>query len=326
MLLVLGVAVLAGCAEEPDELVFEAGFRPQASLPFVAVYVAQHNGYFADEGLAVRIEHSADGKHVERLERGEVDFTTATASGLIQLRGRREARGEPLPVMGVALFGQRGDRGYLVRRGVGIEAPEDFAGKVIGSNSAALSPELRALLASAKLETTDVRIERVGLQDLDRFLVGQIDVYPVFMNNEPDTARRLGHDVVVLDPHDFGVATLGLVLLTSEDALVSRPETVEAFLRATLRGALYASEHIDEAIEIALEYAPDADVDHQSYLLETDLRAAQRPDGIGRGDAAQWQEVIELLLTYDALEAPVEVADVFYGALVDQLYERGDLR
>ena len=36
-----------------DEVVFMAGFKAQANLPFAAVYVAQEMGYFTEENLDV---------------------------------------------------------------------------------------------------------------------------------------------------------------------------------------------------------------------------------------------------------------------------------
>ena len=55
ILLCLG---LAACQTNPPEktaMTFMAGFRPQANLPFVGVYVAQEKGFFADEGLDVTL-------------------------------------------------------------------------------------------------------------------------------------------------------------------------------------------------------------------------------------------------------------------------------
>jgi len=41
----------------PDEITFMAGFKPQANLPFVGVYVAQEKGFFEEQNLDVNIEH-----------------------------------------------------------------------------------------------------------------------------------------------------------------------------------------------------------------------------------------------------------------------------
>jgi ABC-type nitrate/sulfonate/bicarbonate transport system substrate-binding protein len=324
--LALLAALILACGDDRDEVVFMAGFRPQASLPFVAVYVADAQGFYDDEELAVEIRHSPGGaEHVDLLEAREVDFTTATAPGLLGRKGSRDSRNRDLPIRAVALFGQRGDRGYVVATGSGIASPTDFEGATIGNTSSQPAPELLALLAGAGLTTDDVEIVRVGFSDLDRFLTGEIGVYPVFINNEPDTLRRQGVDVLVLDPDALGVPTLGLTLVTHEELIAEEPELVARFLRATLRGALYAAEHIDEAVEITLRFAPDADPDHQSFLLETDLRSAERPDGIGRGTIEQWQPVAELLREFGSLEAAVNVAEIYDPSIVERIYASGAL-
>jgi ABC-type nitrate/sulfonate/bicarbonate transport system substrate-binding protein len=314
-----------GSGDEADRVVFMAGFRPQANLPFVAAYVAEARGFYDDENIEVEIRHSPGGaEHIDLLESREVDFTTATASGLIGLRASRESRGNELELTAIALFGQRGDRGYVVTRGSGIEGPADFAGRTIGSTSSEPPPELLAMLASVGLTEEDVTLVRVGFTDLDRFLSGEIDIYPVFLNNEPDTLRRQGRDITVIDPANFGIPTLGLALVTHNEVLADDDLTTR-FLRATLRGANYASEHVEEAIEITLTYDPDLDRNHQSFLLETELLNAARADGIGRGTLEQWDALINLLIEYESLGAPVAAGDVFDGALVDGIYDRGEL-
>ena len=322
----LAVALLAfagACGDDDDEersITFMAGFRPQANLPFVAVYVADDRGYFADEGLEVEIQHSARGGHLQLLLEREIEFTTATASQVLR---RRESE---LPVRAVALFGQRGDQGYVVRADSGISGPADFAGRSVGFKGNVVPAELKALLASVGLTEGDVNLQAVGF-DPRVFMEGQVDVYPVFLNNEPDTIRRAGVEITVLDPHEFGVPTLGLTFLAHEETVANDPELVERFLRATLRGVAYAAANIDEAVEITLRYAKGADPEHQRFLLETDLANAQRADGIGRGTVAQWQAMEELLRRYEIIETPVNVAEAFVSSFVDALYDaEGRLR
>ena len=91
---ICAVALLAAAAcgddpdEAPDKVVFMAGFKPQANLPFVAAYVAQEKGYFAEQGLDVEIRHAPRGGHLQLLLSGDVDFTTAAASVCAQAAGR----------------------------------------------------------------------------------------------------------------------------------------------------------------------------------------------------------------------------------------------
>ncbi len=313
-------AAPAGGAVETRKITFMAGFRPQANLPFVAAYVALDQGYFADEGLGVEIQHSPSGGHLQLLLAGEIDFTTGTAARVIQRRA------EQLPVRAVALFGQRGDQGYVVRADSGIRGPADFEGRSVGFRSGVVPPELKAMLASVGLAEDDVDLQGVPF-DVRPFIEGAVDVYPVFLNNEPDTIRREGLEIEMIDPHDFGVPTLGLTFLAREQTVADDPELVERFLRAALRGVEYAAGHIDEAVEITLRYAEGADPAHQRFLLEMELVNAQRDDGIGRGSPEQWEALEALLRRFQVIETEVDVSLAFDGSFVDALYDdQGRLR
>ncbi|MQA00283.1 MAG: hypothetical protein GEU80_13315 [Dehalococcoidia bacterium] len=320
----LGLALSPACGgeasdEESRSVTFMAGFRPQANLPFVAVYVAEAKGFFEEEGLDVDIQHSSgQDEHLRLLLDGTVDFTTGTAAQVLR---RRE---EGLPVRAVALFGQRGDQGYVTRADSGIEAPEDFAGRSVGFKAGVVPAELHGLLATAGLAADDVDLQAVGF-DPRVFIEGQVEVYPVFLNNEPDSIRRAGVEINVIDPHDFGVPTLGLTFLVNAEAADDDPDLVERFLRASMRGAHYAAEHLDEAVEITLQHAEGADPEHQRYLLETDLAAAARDDGIGRASLDQWRALQDLLLEHDIMQDEVELETAFDASFIEALYEDGEL-
>ena len=321
---VLGLAAACGedDAEEPlEQVVFMAGYRPQANLPFVAVYAAEARGFFADEGLEVEIRHSTQGEHGQLLLAGEVDFTTATAAQAL----RQRANG--LPVRSIALFGQRGDQGFVVHADSGIEAPADFEGRSVGFKGGVVPAELLALLATADLGPDDVQLQAVGF-DERVFIERRVDVFPVFLNNEPNRIRNAGVDIRVFDPHDHGIATLGVTYLVRDETTVEDRALAERFLRAALRGAHYAASHPDEAIDLVLEYAEGADRAHQRFLFDTDLRNAERDDGMGRGTLEQWEALQEILLRYDEqFSGPVDVSTVFDPSFADPLYDdHGELR
>lgn len=317
--LLVGAGALVACGEDEapatQQVTFMAGFRAQANLPFVAVYVADAEGFFADEGLEVEIQHSSgQDEHLKLLLDGTVDFTTGTAAQVV----RRVQEG--LPVQAIALFGQRGDQGYVSLADSGIETPADFAGRTVGFKAGVVPAELHALLAGARLTVEDVELLAVGF-DPRVFMEGGVDVYPVFLNNEPDTIRTAGVEINVIDPHDFDVPTLGLTFLATTDTLADG-DVAERFLRATFRAVRWIQEHPDEAVEIVLRHAEGADAVHQRYLLDTDLAAAQREDGrTGISDAAAWEALVELLVQYEVMPAPVDVASVVDQSILERLYE-----
>jgi ABC-type nitrate/sulfonate/bicarbonate transport system substrate-binding protein len=308
----------ASATRSPRELrtiTFMAGFRAQANLPFVAVYLADANGYFAEEGLRVEVRHSAgQDEHLKLLLAKEIAFTTATgAQALI-----RHADG--LPVRAVALFGQRGDQGFVTRSDSGIRTPADFRGRTVGFKSGIVPAELQALLATAGMTKDDVRLQGVGF-DPRIFIERAVDVFPVFLGNEPYAIRKAGVEINVLDPADYGIATLGLTFLAHADTVTGDPNLVRGFLRASMRGAQYAAEHPDEAVQATLKYAEGADPGQQRFLLDTDLASAKRADGVGRSSPEQWVALEDTLRRFGILTKPAGGAAVFAGPTVDALYD-----
>src|SRR5437867_12360407 len=104
---VLSVVLLTACAPPqqpaatpaPRVVHFMAGYKPQANLPFVAVYVAQTNGYFAQQGLQVEIAHaSGQGEHLKLLLQGSEDVITAAGDEVLARRS------EGLPVVAISVL------------------------------------------------------------------------------------------------------------------------------------------------------------------------------------------------------------------------------
>jgi ABC-type nitrate/sulfonate/bicarbonate transport system substrate-binding protein len=304
---------------EPVKISFMAGFRAQANLPFVAAYVGKEKGFFTQEGLDVTIRHSSgQNEHLKLLLEDAVQFTTATSAQMLRRRA------EEIPVVAVALFGQRGDQGFVTRADSGIETPADFSGRSVGFKAGVIPAELHALLKTAGLTVGDVDLQGVGF-DPRLFIEGSVDVYPVFLDNEPDTIRRAGLEINVIDPHEFGVPTLGLTYLVTEKMLEERRDVTERYLRATLRAVDWIKTHVDEAVEITLIYAEGADPEHQKFLLTTDLTNAARADGIGRSTPDQWAALRDVLIEFHVLEDEVDVESAFDGSMVDAFYEGGGI-
>lgn len=317
-LLALGSAACAGGAADSSasrEMTFMAGFAPQANLPFVGVYVAEEQGYFADEGLEVTIQHSAGGgEHLQLLTAGEVDVTTQDAAVLLQ---RRADPG--LPLVSIGLIGQRGQQAFVALTDRGIESPEDWEGRTVGYKGTP-PPDVFAILDAVGLEASDVQLVNVGF-DPRVLTEGQVDVYPVFKSNEPDTLRKWGFELEMWDAADYGAPTLGLTYVATEEAIEEDSEKFSAFMRAVIRGIDYARDDPEGATDIVMEYVgEDGDRDHQLFMLQTELQEATTDQteehGFGWQTAEQWQALHDFLLQYDALATSVDVSKVFTDELL----------
>lgn len=285
---------------EPMEMVFMAGYRPQANLPFVGAYVAREKGFFEEEGLKVDIQHSTgSGEHLQLVATGKVQVTTQDAAVLLE---RRADAG--LPLVSIALIGQRGQQAFAALQSSGIETVEDWIGRTVGYKGTP-PPDLFALLNAAGVDPDQVNLVNVGF-DPRILSEGKVDVYPLYKSNEPDLLRSWGYELNLWDAADYGIPTLGLTYVTSEDTLENNPEMLQRFLRASLKGIEYAAAHEDEAVEIVCKYAgPEADPEHMRFMMETELKEVESDytsgHGIGWQTQEQWQALGDMLMKYDAM-------------------------
>lgn len=301
---------------------FMAGYKPQANLPFVGAYLAQANGYFAAEGLDVQISHSTgQGEHLKLLLQGSVDVTTEVSDAVLQRRS------EGLPVVVIALLGQRSNRAYAVLESSEIRSPRDWEGRVVGYK-VLQTPDYLAMLAANGVDRGRIQEVPVGF-DPRLLAAGKVDVYPVFESNEPDVLQRLGVPVRLFRPTDYGVPGLGLSYLARQQAVDQDPDALERFLRATLRGIGFARDDPDAAADVIMQFAPSEDRAHQLAMLRVELDMADGPvaraNGLGWSTAEQWQALHDSLIQFGGLQASVDVRTVFSDRIVQAAYRDGKL-
>ena len=305
-----------------EKVTFMAGFKPQADLPFVAVYVAKEKGYFRDQALDVDIQHATSGEHIQLLATDRVQFSTGSAGDIM-----KRVASAGVPIVSIAQIGQRDEQSFAVRADSPIRTLKDWEGRLVGYKST-VSADYLALLQIGGVDRAKVREVAVGFDP--RVLAdGRVDVYPVFTANEPDTLARLGVPVRLFDPTSLGVPGLGLSFITNQQTVDGRPDVVTRFLRASLRGLAEAIADRDAAIDVVMRYASGEDRAHQRYMLDTEIDAAQndltRASGIGAMDRSRYVALRDFLLQYNALAKSVDVDAIFTDRFVKELYKGGTL-
>ena len=300
-----------------EKITFMAGFKPQADLPFVAVYVAQEKGYFHDQSLEVEIQHATSGEHIQLLSTNRVQFSTGSAGDVM-----KRVASAGVPLVSIAQIGQRDEQSFAVRADSPIRTLKDWEGRLVGIKST-VSADYLALLQVGGVDRSKVREVTVG------FDPRVVDVYPVFTANEPDTLARLGIPVRLFDPTSLGVPGLGLSFITNQQMVDAKPDVVTRFLRASLRGLADAIADRDSAIDVVMKYATGEDRAHQRYMLDTEIEAAQndltRANGIGAMDRSRYVGLRDFLLQYGGIAKTVDVDAVFTDRFIKDLYKEGRL-
>lgn len=306
----------------PRPLTFMAGYKPQANLPFVAAYVAQRHGLFAEQGLDVTIRHATSGEHLQLLLAGQVQVTTAAAESVL-----KRIADPGVPIRAIALFGQTGDQAFASLSESGLSHPKSWEGKTVGYKLYP-GPEYLALLQATGVDRERIREVEVGY-DPRILLQGRVDVYPVFASNEPHLLRKLGANVTVTRPADFGIATLGLTYITTDELIGRDPDLLERFLKATMKAVAQVVDSPELGVEAVMGVAPDEDQEHQRRMLITELAAAQgtvtRQYGLGWMIEEQWRTLHDSLVRFGALSKPLDPASAYAPRFLERIYENGRL-
>ena len=217
----------ASAGEPMRAITLLLGYRPD--VQFAPFYVAQQNGFYADAGLEVTIEHK-QAPDVQRLVAdGQAEFGVADATDVMI------SRTSGLPIRYVSTLYQRFPVALIGPADVVPSEPAGLAGLTIGTPGRFGSSwhALSALLAAGGLTEDDVTIrEYPQFNQVDGLSNGDVDLITGFVNNEPLRFEARGMDVGLLTVDD--VAPLpGPGVITGDDLLASDPDLVRAFAEAT---------------------------------------------------------------------------------------------
>jgi ABC-type nitrate/sulfonate/bicarbonate transport system substrate-binding protein len=301
--------------EPPQKLTFMAGFKPQANLPFVGAYVAAEKGFFKEQNLDVEIRHAQNGEHLQLLLNNTIQVSTANGAQVLQ----RNAEG--LPLISLALIGQKSEQGFIVGADSGIGTIKDWPGKKFGYKGT-VPVEFLALARAQGIDPDKVDQVRVSF-DPRVLSEGQVDILACFISNEPGQLDRIGYKTKLFDPSAFGMPFLGLTYITNPEQVKNNAAGLERFTKAALRGIEYADANRTEAVDIVMKYAPQEVREQQQFMMETELGRAKNDNGFGSQTADQWQKLHDLLLQYNAIPKALDVKTAFTANLPSAVLKGG---
>ncbi len=300
-LLLLSLAV--GCSSvpagppaapgQPEQRTISMRLQWFPQYQFAGYIVALVKGYYAEAGLDVTLNPgSPDFVSLPLVASGSDTFGSTGADTILI------AREKDIPVVALATWFQSSPVAFMVHSDSGITGPADFVGRTVGmSYGDNVETEYRALLAAAGVDRSGIN-EVPGDVSLVPFLERRVDVWPVYLTDQPELARKQGADVRLIFARDYGVRLMGDVLFTTEDFVRKNPNTVRAFVQATLRGWEYALNNLDETVDLIAAYNPQLDRDHLRFEGSETIKLLRYGVGAkcaGWNDRATWEAEQTLL-------------------------------
>ncbi|CDZ49734.1 ABC transporter substrate-binding protein [Neorhizobium galegae] len=287
---------------------------------FAGFYVALEKGYYKDEGINLTINPGGPNLLTENL--------VATGADTFGLSGGTDsvfsARDKGLPIVCIGVAHQVTPFVFVTYKDGPVKTVQDFKGKKVTAWFTGANHVLSAMLAKAGIKAGEVDIQPQQVS-MTPFIDKQVDVATATRYNELQiVAQRAGMDNLrIFVPEDSGVSFPRDTLIVSEQTAKEKPELVEKFLRASIKGWKYALTHEKEAIDIVMKVAPTLDRAQQEVMLSEikKLMVAGKggTDGLFAIDKTAVGSANSLLAEYKVISKPVDLDAAFNDSFLSKI-------
>lgn len=281
------------------------------------LYVAKDKGYFAREGLDVKIiQPSTDGTVEQLVATGKADF------GVSQQEQVTTARTNDIPVISLAAILQHNTSGFASNTSKKILTAKDFEGKTYGGwGLPSEDAMLKALMQKEKADFSKLKIVNIGEADQLTSLSKDIDLTWIFYGWTGIEAelRQQKLNMIWLKDVDPALDYYTPVIITGEKMTTDKPELVRSLMKAVSDGYKYAISNPQDSAEILIKNAPEANPElirkSQAWLSPKYQDDAAR---WGEQKTAVWENYAKWLVDRQLLPKMIDPAKAFTNNFLPQ--------
>jgi len=268
-------------------------------VPYV---VADEKGFYEEYGIDVEIkEGRGSGISTQLVGNKSDDFALAVAPVVC------EAIVKGVPIKSILIIQQDQAEGVIFLKGTDIKCAKDLEGKRIAATADG-SP-YKTFLIVAKKNNLDMNKVKVVLVDPAAkpiaLMQGKVDALLGGISDQPSVLESKGYEPDWILFSDMGVPAMGLTLITHLDMIATKPDLVERFVTATVKGILWTEKHPEEALDIFMKAHPERDREHIDLELRKCINILwqlKRPARFGWGDPKRVMEMVNILKEYKGLK------------------------
>ena len=267
--------------------------------------------FFEQQGLSVAVKEGGPERDaIRELELGRAQFGVASADQVI----RAVSKGASVVV--IAQLFQVNPLQWMYRPDkMNIQQLPDLRGQTLGvtfgGNDEAI---LKTLLAKAGLTDAEVTLFSVRY-DYTPFLQKKVNFWPVYRNTQAvflgQKLQEAGETFAFFNPAEYGVKFVANSVITSRDILKTKPDLVNKFIVALLKGwqASLDPANANKTISMLQKFDKDSTIKTLREQLDITRKLIQ-PDAsvpIGTIDIAAWQQTESIMLKQKQVSSPVMV-------------------
>jgi NitT/TauT family transport system substrate-binding protein len=284
---------------------------PAASISVTAFFVARDRGFYKQEGLDVQLIQMPGGIAIQALVAGGLDFSTVVAGLSAAIRGA------PL----INIYNTFYRPMWWIYANPEIRDVAGLKGKKVAVSGLADSSYimLQEVLKKNGLQGGGREVVTIVMGDspsrFNALLSGTIDATPVTLPYNFRAEEANFRELVSFIKEDLVLLAGGIAV--RENFHNTEPEVVRAFLRATLKGFIYAAENRAGTIQVL---AKNIKIPEPLAAKTYDLgRTAMTPDGSLNEDAQQ--KAIELVVKLLDVKDPPPFKKFFNFSQTTKIYK-----
>ncbi len=296
--------------------------QAQTSMPFALdwkfegpaapYFVAIDKGYFGEADLSVEIspgKGSLDA--IPKVATGAFPVGMADINSLVRFLDQNPGA----PVTAVMMIYDKPPFAVVGRKSLGVEAPKDLEGKVLGAPPPdGAWAQFPIFAAETGINVDAVTVEPVGFPTREPMLAeGNVAAITGFSFSSYLNLVRLGvpeDDISTILMADHGVDLYGNAIIVNTEFASENPEAVKSFLAAVAKGWVDAIADPAGAMPSLTKRNPAADAALEQRRLQLAIDANVVTDytsanGMGGIDQERFNNAIEQIkLTYEFKAAP----------------------
>ena len=266
------------------------------------LYTAIERGYFAEEGLDVKIHFPAnDNDALALVAAGKAEIGMYYQQDVIQA-----VANQGTGIKSIGAIVQSPLNVILSLKDKNISKPEDLVGKTIG-----------CMMENVGADASDVNMINVGFELMSSMTTGNVDAtIGCLVNHEVPQLEEEGFDVNYFSVSGYGIPNYyEEVFLTNDDLLENEPEVVAGFLRAAKKGFDDFKADPDGCLAILMNNQNEENfpltqsVEEQSCATLIPLMETEDAAFLTQTDEC-WQENIDWMLENQLIDKAVDVSDV----------------
>lgn len=270
------------------------------------IYVADALGYYADQGLKLNIVQPPEDGAEALVASGKADFGVSFQDVL----AATFANDNPLPITSICAIINHNTSGIISAKDKNITRPKDMEGHNYASWD---NPIEQAIIKNViqKDGGNPDKVEFIPSTATDAVSAIQSNIDTVWIYYAWD---GLAAQVKNVPYNYFSFIDINPVfdyyspvIISNNQLLKEDPETVKAFLRATIKGYQYAMENPEKAAEILCKANPELDKDlvlaSQKWLADKYQADSKQ---FGYVDQARWDGFYQWLADENLIKKPLD--------------------